>query len=126
MLHNSNEKVLNQLEIGERIFQLRTEKKMSQARLADEVGVSNNSISNIELGKQMCTIETMHHFAHAFDTSIEFLLYGSSTDNGKVLEKSSEEDLLLSEIIAELEKMSLLDQKRLLAGLKAANSIVVA
>ncbi len=111
-------------EIGERIFQLRTEKKLSQAKLAELVSMSGNSISNIENGKQMCKLDKVQRFAHALDTSVNFLLYGSSSDNGKVLDETSDEVLLQDEMLAEWNKMSLLDKKRLLAGMKAANSIV--
>lgn len=124
MLQNINEEMLNKSEIGERIFQLRTEKKLSQANLAEKVSMSGDSISNIENGKQMCKLDKVQRFAHALNISVNFLLYGSSSDNGKVLEDTSEEVLLQDEMLAEWNKMSLLDKKRLLAGMKAANSIV--
>lgn len=34
--------------LDKRIFRLRTEKKLSQAKLAEQVSMSGNSISNIE------------------------------------------------------------------------------
>ncbi len=124
MLQDINEEMLNKSEIGERIFQLRTEKKLSQAKLAEQVSMSGNSISNIENGKQMCKLDKVQRFAHALDTSVNFLLYGSSSDDPKEMSQMNEEDLLLNEMLAEWNKLPLLDKKRLLAGMKAANSIV--
>lgn len=124
MLQNINEEMLNKSEIGKRIFGLRTEKKLSQAKLAEQVSMTGNSISNIENGKQMCKLDKVQRFARALDTSVNFLLYGSSSDNQKEMNQMNEEALLLNEMLAEWNKLSLLDKKRLLAGMKAANSIV--
>ncbi len=107
MLDDINLETLNRFEIEERIFQLRTKEKLSQAKLAEKVDISGNSISNIENGKQLCKFDNIKRFAHALGTSVNFLLYGSSSDNGKVLDETSDKVLLQDEMLAKWNKMSL-------------------
>ncbi|MEF9840391.1 MAG: helix-turn-helix transcriptional regulator [Lachnospiraceae bacterium] len=123
MQQDINEEILNQREIGERIYQLRTGKKFSQAKLAEKVSMSGNSISNIENGKQMCKLDKMQRFAHALDTSVNYLLYGSDTEEIKNVEEISEACLLKQEMLIEWNKLSILEQKRMVAGLKAINQV---
>lgn len=58
-----------------RIKKLREKKGLSQEKLARLADVSNNTIVNIESGKQTNpTIETVSKIAKALDVSIEELL----------------------------------------------------
>lgn len=58
-----------------KIKQLREKKGLSQEKLARLADVSNNTIVNIESGKQTNpTIETVSKIAKALDVSIEELL----------------------------------------------------
>lgn len=123
MLQDIKEETLNQQEIGERIYELRTEKKLTQAKLAEKVNMSVNSISNIENGKQMCKLDKMQRFAHALDTSVNFLLYGSNVEECSYVDETNEAISLQNQMLAEWNKLSLLDRKKLLAGLKASNLV---
>ena len=58
-----------------KIKQLREKKELSQEKLARLADVSNNTIVNIESGKQTNpTIETVSKIAKALDVTIEELL----------------------------------------------------
>jgi transcriptional regulator with XRE-family HTH domain len=58
-----------------KIKQLREKKNLSQEKLARLADVSNNTIVNIESGKQTNpTIETVSKIAKALDVAIEELL----------------------------------------------------
>ena len=111
-----------QLAIGERIYQSRKNKKLSQAKLAEKVGMSTNSISNIENGKQQCKMENIRRFAHVLGVSIDYIIYGVRND---VTTLTDNEVLIEAEILIEIRKLSMLDKRRILAGLKAANQVAV-
>lgn len=60
-------------ELGFAIKKLRTEKKMSQAALAEKVGVSTPNISRYESGKQYPEFEKIKDIAEALDVKISDL-----------------------------------------------------
>lgn len=104
--------------VGNRIYKLRKDKKMSQMQLAELVGLSNNSISNYETGNQLCGTENLQRLANVLGTSSEFLLYG--TKSNKV---TSEEQELEIELFKEWKKCSLSEKRKLVAAIKAINMI---
>lgn len=82
---------MNKQAVGERIYQLRKAKKMSQMALGELVGLSANSVSNIETGKFMSKTENLQRFAQALDTDVNYLMYGDVTDKKENTDVSSEE-----------------------------------
>jgi len=60
--------------IGARIKELRTKKKMSQAALAEAAHLSLPLISDIEHGKNQIQLSTFVKLAEALDVSTDFLL----------------------------------------------------
>jgi len=60
--------------LGRRLKDVREMRGLNQAELAQRVGVSRASISNLEAGKQGLTLETLYHLAHALDTEPRYLL----------------------------------------------------
>ncbi|MBO5223248.1 MAG: helix-turn-helix transcriptional regulator [Clostridia bacterium] len=61
-------------EMGNRIKELRTEKKLGQNQLADLLGVSNASISYWETGKQVPSAEVVFKLAQFFGVSADFII----------------------------------------------------
>ena len=62
-------------EIGNRIKQRRTDLKMTQSELADKVGyTSYTSITKVEKGKVDLSQSKIYAFAHALDTSVEYIM----------------------------------------------------
>lgn len=64
----------NAYRLGERIKALRLEKGIGQNRLAEEVCVSNASVSYWETGKQIPSAEVIFKLACYFDVSADYLL----------------------------------------------------
>ncbi len=57
--------------IGEKIRTLRSQKGLSQEKLAEYVNLSREHISCIERGKYLPSIETLLNFAKYFEISIK-------------------------------------------------------
>ena len=123
MLQTYDEKQLNKQEVGERIYQLRKDKKMSQMALGELVGLSGNSISNIETGKSMPKAENLQHFAQVLNTDINYLIHGNVTDKIENADVSSEEQELEKALLLEWKKLSIIEKKKFVAGLTASNMI---
>jgi putative transcriptional regulator len=65
----------DKLELRNNIKEVRTEKKLSQAALADLVGVSRNTISSIETGQFNPTAKLALLLCIALDKKFEDLFY---------------------------------------------------
>ena len=65
----------NKLTLQNRLKEARTEKKISQAALADAVGVSRNTISSIEVGQYAPTAKLAYAICLVLDKTFEELFY---------------------------------------------------
>ena len=65
----------NELILKNRLKEIRTEKGLSQARLAELVGVSRNTISSIETGQFSPTAKLALVLCIALDKKFEELFY---------------------------------------------------
>jgi len=63
-------------QIGERIRECRKLKKMSQSELAEAIGVSDNTISNMETGNNNVKLENIEKVADFFKVSLDYLVKG--------------------------------------------------
>ncbi len=63
------------MEIGEKIKQLRTEKKMSQKELALKIGVTQTNVAYFESRGNAITLENIFKIATALEVSIKSLLF---------------------------------------------------
>ena len=63
--------------IGEKIKNIRSEKKITQEELAEIVGLSVGYISNIETAKKKVSLTTIIKISNALDISLNNLLLGS-------------------------------------------------
>ena len=61
---------------------LRAEKRMSQAKLAELVGVSRNSINSVENGKFDPSLPLAFRIAHVFECSVEDIFDRSEVIDG--------------------------------------------
>ena len=64
-----------------KIKELRKEKKVSQIKLAMDLGLNQNSVSRYENGERQADYDTLIKFADYFDVSIDYLL--GRTNNRK-------------------------------------------
>ena len=68
--------------VGERLYQLRKARQLSQKQLGDEVGLSHKAISTIESGTRGTTIEKLVLLAKYFHVSTDYLLASPTTPPG--------------------------------------------
>ena len=77
--------MINKVNFGLRLKQLRERKRLSQIELANILEVSNGSISKWERNERQPDYETLEKIADFFNTSIDYLLGRSETkDNNNV------------------------------------------
>lgn len=62
---------------------LRNKKRITQQRLAIELGINQNSLSRYETGQRQADYDTLIKIADYFDVSVDYLL--ERTDNPKRL-----------------------------------------
>ena len=65
----------NELVLKNRLKEIRTSKNLSQAELAEMVGVSRNTISSIETGQYQPTAKLAYILAIALDKKFEEIFY---------------------------------------------------
>jgi len=71
--------VLGEIMFAKRLKILRTEKKWSQAELAEKIGIGTHVISRYENGKIMPAAEKIMRIAEIFDVSCDYLLFENAT-----------------------------------------------
>lgn len=62
--------------IGNRLKSLRVEHDLSQRQLANEMGVSNATISRIEMGERRPDTKTLITYSEYFGVSTDWILFG--------------------------------------------------
>ena len=65
---------MNDYAFGNRILRLRNERGLSQAALAEKLGVTNKAVSKWETGKAKPTTDTLRRLAAIFETDVNELL----------------------------------------------------
>lgn len=71
--------------VNVRLRGLRKGKRMSQQKLAIELGMNQNSVSRYETGEREADYQTLISIADYFDVSIDYLL--ERTDNPRFLKQ---------------------------------------
>ncbi len=72
-------------ELGKKIQQLRKQKKLTQEKLAEKVGIDSKSISKIENGNNYPTPETLTSIAQALNCDIyELFIFNKPLDFEKM------------------------------------------
>ncbi len=62
------------MSIGSKLYELRSEKDLSQKDLAQAIGVSQSTIAKIEVGRNEATASTIRKLAKFFNISTDYLL----------------------------------------------------
>lgn len=86
---------MNQQKIGVLLKELRKEKNLTQAELAEKVGVSNRSISRWENGMTMPDFDLLIELADFYEVDVREILDGERNNTGRAVHK--EEVLLMAE-----------------------------
>lgn len=66
---------------GERLKILRNEKKFSQEKLGNKIGVARTSVANYETNRNFPTSEVLEKLSDVFNVSIDYLLGKSDIRN---------------------------------------------
>lgn len=75
------QEILSKVNIGERIKNLRLVHNLSQAAIANILNISRSNYSQIELGNQFPSFDTLHLIARYYSKSYEWILHGESQDS---------------------------------------------
>lgn len=77
--------------IGNRLFELRKKQGITQEKLAEQLNVSRQSVSNWELDKSLPDTDKLFVLAQIYDVSLDYIAYGNEIDKMQVQvhEKSS-------------------------------------
>ena len=67
--------------LGERIALKRKEKRFTQEKLAESIGVSLQTISNIECGRKAARPETIAKICFSLDVTADYILLGQKSEN---------------------------------------------
>jgi len=66
-------------ELGERIAQLRKQRGMTQAQLADQLGIAQQTLGHYEVARARIAADLLPKLAEALDVSLDELLKGEPT-----------------------------------------------
>ena len=66
---------VNYKHIGEKIKEIRCQKHMTQAELAERADISDNYISRVERGVKKASLGTLIKIAKVFDTTLDSLVF---------------------------------------------------
>ena len=89
------QEILSKKEIGERIKELRVNSGLSQAFIANILSLSRSNYSQIELGNQYPSFNTLHEIARYYGKTYDWLLHG---DSAETIEAPAKIGLILSDL----------------------------
>jgi len=90
------QEILSKVHVGERIKNLRLGHNLSQATIANILNISRSNYSQIELGNQFPTFETLHLIARYYSKSYEWILHGELNDSENHKAVSKFESLIIN------------------------------
>ena len=98
MIQVSKQGGKNDMNFSEKLFTLRKAKNLTQEQLAEELGVSRQSVSKWESGQALPELEKIVAISMIFDVTIDYLLKSSEIDDLSVktamLEKQQQNMLI--------------------------------
>ena len=96
---------MDQIKIGAFLKALRKEKNLTQEQLAEQLGVSNRTVSRWETGSNMPDISLLTEIAEFYDVSIPELIYGERKSENMREEVKEVAETMSDYAKAEKEKM---------------------
>ncbi len=111
---------MDQIKIGQFLKQLRTQKGLTQERLAESLGVSNRTVSRWENGVNLPDFDLLIELSKLYDVGLEEIIHGQR----KVPEAEREQTIRQVAEYAEEKKRRLLKSLHILAWLGAAADLV--
>ena len=90
--------------MGEKLYSLRIEKKLTQKQLAARIGLSISAVSSYESGSRYPSFETLIKLARIFHVSTDYLLGLTERRSIDVTGLTDEEIELVSQLVDKLRK----------------------
>ncbi len=90
---------MNQEKIGKFISERRKDKKITQAQLAEKLGVSTNAVSKWERGLCLMDMSLLKPLSEILEVSVNEILSGEKIDSEDIEKKSEENIVKLTELI---------------------------
>ena len=95
---------LDMISIGIQIQELRKQNGLNQSQLADKIGVSLTQLQRYENKGVQPPADVLKKLADAFNTSIDFLVYGNT-------EQKAQQSIKDNELLAQFKAVEELDSK---------------
>ncbi len=92
------------MNMGEKLYSLRIEKKLTQKQLADRIGLAISAVSSYESGSRYPSFETLIKLARIFHVSTDYLLGLTERRSIDVTGLTDEEIELVSQLVDKLRK----------------------
>ena len=108
---------MKQEEIGKFIAQCRKEKNLTQAQLAEQLGVTNKSISRWENGKTMMDLSLYEPLCKILDIQVSELLYAKRLTTEEKTRQGEQSALQIIATKKQLETLSIFIEILVLAGI---------
>lgn len=90
--------------MGEKLYSLRIEKKLTQKQLAASIGLAISAVSSYESGSRYPSFETLIKLARIFHVSTDYLLGLTERRSIDVTGLTDEEIELVSQLVDKLRK----------------------
>ena len=74
---------------GERLRELRKEKRKTLREVSEETTISNSNLSEIENGVHGCTADTLSILANYYGVSVDYLLCKTNNPNATIIQVAS-------------------------------------
>ncbi len=92
------------MNMGEKLYSLRIEKKLTQTQLAARIGLAISAVSSYESGSRYPSFETLIKLARIFHVSTDYLLGLTEKRSIDVTGLTDEEIELISQLVDKLRK----------------------
>lgn len=73
--------MIDKKKIGAQLLELRKSRGWTQEQVAEKVGLTRSTISNIERGTRSLTLETLRRFCDAFSLNVSYFAIESNEDD---------------------------------------------
>ncbi len=94
-------------QVGQKMRQLRMERRLSQNDLAQAIGLSRTSVVNIEQGRQKILLHTLYDIADVFEVPVTDLLPTHADSEERMLaDPLAQSDPSIREFFYALQKMA--------------------
>jgi len=104
-------------DLGKRIQELRKQTGLTQAQLAEKIGISHTQLTRYESKGVQPPADVLERLANVFDTSIDYLVRGNKSEH-------VENALKDAELVKEFKKLDQLPEDEKKSILKVISSLI--